>query len=52
MDDPEKVHRGTWREIKEDLIDVIIMTWEGIQVSLVNKFVDLMPERLEDMRNE
>jgi hypothetical protein len=39
-------------ETKEKLIDVIITAREGITMSLANKLVSSMPERLEEvMRN-
>jgi hypothetical protein len=40
-------------ETKEELIDVIITAWESIEMSLVNKLVDLIPKRFEQaMKNE
>jgi hypothetical protein len=31
-------------ESKEELINLIIAEWEGIEISLVNKLIDSMPE--------
>jgi hypothetical protein len=40
-------------DTKEQCIDVIITARKGAKMSLVNKLVDSMPERLEEiMRNE
>jgi hypothetical protein len=38
---------------KEELTELVITAWEGIKMFVVNKLVDSMPERLEEMtRNE
>jgi hypothetical protein len=40
-------------ETKKKMIDMIITAWESIQMSLMNKPADSMPERLgKVMRNE
>jgi hypothetical protein len=40
-------------ETNEELIDMMTTTWECVKMSLVSKFVDSMPKRLEGvMRNE
>jgi hypothetical protein len=36
-------------DTKEELINVIITAWEGIEMSSVNTFVDSMPEQLEEV---
>jgi hypothetical protein len=50
---PEKARRGIEVDTKKQLIDVVITAGKGAETSLVNKLVDLMPERLEErMKNE
>jgi hypothetical protein len=53
MGDPEKRVEELGPEAKKKLIDVMIVTWEGIKMSLANMFIDSMPEQLgEVMRNK
>jgi hypothetical protein len=40
-------------ETKEWLINVIVIAWKSIQMFLMKKIIDSMPEQLEEMiRNE
>jgi hypothetical protein len=44
---PKRGVKELGSEIEEELIDMIIAAWEGIKISLANRLVDSIPERLK-----